>query len=185
MIRLTILIATMPSRKEVFARLLNVLDGQLPMNGCVEILWDDSMDYNRGIKRNKLLARANGDYVVFIDDDDMVCKSYVRLILRAIESNPDAVGISGLITTNGKNPMQWHISKDYKCWHTKDKVYYRTPNHISPIRREIAQKAKFPDIHTAEDYEYSLRVLPLIKTEVKIRGNIYTYAYNSKKNERN
>lgn len=178
---LSILIATMPSRKSLFSRLLNRLDGQIPMNGCVEVLWDDSMDYNIGIKRNKLLERAKGEWVVFIDCDDLVSKDYVKKILEATKKNPDAIGISGWMTTNGKNKRQWHISRDYEKWHTKGRVYLRTNNHISPIRRSIALQAGFPDTTFGEDIEFSNRVKPLIHSEVKIKGNLYYYLYNSKK----
>lgn len=179
--KLSILIATMPSRKECFARLLNRLDSQLPINGSVEILWDDSMEYNIGTKRNKLLERSSGEYVVFIDCDDLVSKDYVRKILLAAKSNPDAIGISGWMTTNGKNKRSWHISKDYGSWYTKGRVYYRTNNHISPIKRTIALQAGFPEISRGEDAVYSERVKTLIKTEVKIKGDLYYYLYNSKK----
>lgn len=181
MISLSILIATMPSRKDSFARLLNRLDSQLPMNGSVEILWDDSMEYNIGVKRNKLLDRANGEYIVYIDDDDMVERDYVRKILIAAKDKPDCIGISGIITTDGKNRMQWHISKQYGSWKKNGRTYLRTPNHISPVRKEIALKARFPEIVSGEDYEYSIRILPLLKSESIAKGNIYHYQFKKNK----
>lgn len=180
-IRLSILIATMPKRKWKFNRVLNILDSQLPMNGCVEILWDDSMQYNIGIKRNKLLERACGDYIVYIDDDDLISKDYVKLILQATEGDPDCIGISGIITTNGKDEKQWHISKEYGTWWEKNGIYYRTPNHISPVKREIAMKIRFPEISYGEDAVYSRNIHPHLKTENIVTSNIYTYKYSNKK----
>lgn len=179
--KLSVLIATMPTRKWKFHRLLNILESQVPMNGCVEILWDDSMEYNIGVKRNKLIQRAVGDYIVFCDDDDLVSNDYTRKILQAMEGNPDCIGISGVITTNGKNEKQWHISKDYGTWYEKNNIYYRTPNHISPVRREIALKIGFPEISFGEDAVYSRNIHPHLHTENKVEGNIYTYKYNSRK----
>lgn len=179
--RLSILIATMPKRKDSFAKLLSSIDAQTPMNGCIEVLWDDSMDYNVGTKRNKLLERATGDYITYVDDDDHVSKNYVSSILKAIETNPDCVGICGVITTNGKNKKKWYISIDYDNWFEKNKIYYRTPNHISPVKREIALKAKFPEVSFSEDYDYSIRLKPLLKTEVKIPHEIYHYDYRKKR----
>jgi len=181
MIKLSILIATMPSRKAKLAMLLSTLDVQTPMSGSIEILWDDSMDFNVGTKRNNLLKRANGAYIVFIDDDDSISNDYVKKILKATESNPDCIGISGIITTNGKDKRQWHISKDYGSWYTKNRIYYRTPNHISPVKRELALQAMFPEISYGEDAEYSKRLLPLLNSEVKVTGNIYHYEYISGK----
>lgn len=179
--KLTILIATMPVRKWKFNRLLNILDAQMPDNGSVEVLWDDSMEYNIGVKRNKLLERAGGDYVVFIDDDDVVSGNYIRKILSATEGNPDCIGISGTITTNGKDEKQWHISKEYGTWYEKNNVYYRTPNHISPVKREIALKIRFPEISFGEDAVYSRNIHPHLVTENIVNGNIYKYKFNSHK----
>jgi len=179
--KLSVLIATMPKRKWKFHRLLNILESQVPMNGCVEILWDDSMDYNIGVKRNKLLERAVGDYIVFIDDDDLISSDYTRKILQAMVGNPDCIGISGVITTNGKDEKQWHISKEYGTWWEKNDVYYRTPNHISPVKREIALKIGFPEIPYGEDAVYSRNIHPQLKTENLVTGNIYTYKFKTKR----
>lgn len=180
-IKLSLLIATMPSRKTKFNRLINKIDGLSPINGTVEVLWDDSMEYNIGIKRNKLLERACGQMVVYIDDDDDISNDYIKKILKATETDPDCIGISGTITTNGKNKKQWHISKDFGSWYERHCIYFRTPNHISPVKRTIALQVKFPEISYGEDAEYSKRILPLLNTEVVITGNIYKYQYNSRK----
>lgn len=178
MIKLSILIATMPIRAHKLANLRQVLDRQLTPE--VEVITDISMNYNIGIKRNKLLGLASGKYIVFQDDDDLIASDYIEKILNAIETEPDCIGISGVITTNGRNEMQWHISKDFKMWHQRGNIYYRTPNHISPVKRELALAAGFPEISFGEDYEYSMRLLPMLKTEVKIPGTLYHYRYESK-----
>lgn len=177
--KLSILIASMPLRKWKLNRLLAILEPQI--RDHVEVIVDTSMDYNIGTKRNKLLDRAKGDYIVFIDDDDLVSENYVDKILTATEGNPDCIGISGTITTNGKNEKQWHISKEYGTWYTKNTVYYRTPNHISPVKREIALKIRFPEISFGEDAVYSRNIHPHLKTENLVTGNIYHYKYRSKK----
>lgn len=180
--KLSILIATMPKRKGQFDDLKLNLDIQIArLEDSVEILWDDSLKYNIGKKRNKLLSRANGEYVVFIDDDDHVAYNYVQLILEAIKEGSDCIGISGIITTNGKNEKHWHISKDYGEWKEENNIYLRTPNHISPVKRELALKAGFPEIERSEDAEYSRRLLPMLNTETKIKGIIYWYKYDNRK----
>lgn len=177
--KLSILIATMPERFSKFQELLDCLENQY-RGDEVEIGWDISLEYNIGTKRNKLLSIANGEYVVFIDDDDAISPDYICKVLTAIETGPDCVGISGTITTNGQNEQQWHISKEYGRWFEQLGVYYRTPNHISPVKRELALRAGFPEIEHGEDYAYSMRLLPLLQTEVKIPGNIYHYKFQNK-----
>lgn len=175
-IKLSILIATMPTRSQQLAELMAVLQPQII--GGIEVITDNSITYNIGTKRNLLLQMAHGEYVVYIDDDDMISHDYVRKILSA--TGADCMGISGKITTNGANEQQWHISKDFGHWFEFGQIYYRTPNHISPVRRELALQAGFPEISHGEDYEYSMRLLPLLKTENKVAGNLYFYKYCTK-----
>lgn len=173
---LSILIATIPKRADMLASLL----ASLRLHSEVEIITEDC-DCVIGSKRNKLLSRATGEYIVFIDDDDEVSPDYIALILEACKSGSDCIGISGTITTNGREETQWHISKEYGAWKTVDGVHLRTPNHISPVRRELALLAGFPPIKFREDYEYSMKLLPLLRTETIVHGNIYHYKYISKK----
>lgn len=178
-IKLSILIATMPVRASKLANLRQVLDRQLTPE--VEVITDISMSYNIGTKRNKLLELASGKYIVFVDDDDLIAFNYVAQILRAIETGPDCIGISGVITTNGTKQMNWHISREYAGWFERKGVYYRTPNHISPVKRELAIQAGFPEKAFGEDYDYSMALLPLLKKEVRIPGILYYYRFQSKK----
>jgi len=39
-----------------------------------------------GAKRNQLLHRAKGDYVAFVDDDDLVSSDYVNKVLSAVST---------------------------------------------------------------------------------------------------
>lgn len=177
-ITLSILIATMPKRQERLNKLLRNLNQQL--NQYVEVIIDDSMDYNIGVKRQSLLEKSKGDYIVYIDDDDQISKDYVEKILEASKSKSDCMAITGVITTNGLYPKKWYISKKYGKWFERNNIYYRTPNHISPVKRTIALQAGFPYISQGEDAEYSNRILPLLKTEVRIEGNLYFYQYRNR-----
>lgn len=186
-VKLSILIATMPSREANLKHLLSILGPQIIGNVPVDLEMNRDMEImgnpmNIGRKRNEMLKDCRGEYIVFIDDDDEISSNYVSLILDACKSGADCIGISGIITTNGLDKRQWHISKEYGHWHTApDGTYLRTPNHISPVKRELALQAGFPEIAFGEDAEYSRRLLPLLKTEVKIEQNIYHYKYVSQK----
>lgn len=180
--KLSILICTTLSRERVIRSLLRNLNHQIKKYPTeVELLINGHETDNVGKKRNDLLLRAKGDYVVAVDSDDEVSRDYVKLILKAIKEGSDCIGISGTITTNGKDERQWHISKDYGAWYTKGRVYMRTPNHISPVKRELALKVMFPEISYGEDAVFSRNIHPLLKTETKIKGNIYKYKFNSNK----
>ena len=172
--RLSILTATMHERNGIFRNIAKVLKAQSTPE--VEMLAIcDNGELSVGAKRNQLLEAAKGDYVCFVDDDDMISPFYTFGILSAIKDNPDCVGIEGIITSNGVGPKKFVHSVQYVDWFEKDDVYYRCPNHLNPIKREIALDTKFPEIYCGEDRDFSYRLAGKLKTEVYIKGPIYFY----------
>lgn len=184
---LSILIPTMPSREKLFNKLYSDLAYQIHNiphgDDLVEILEDNDMSVNIGTKRNRMLKKAAGTFVVFIDDDDTVAPYYIRKILDAIEQNPhiDCIGMRGKVSFDGGEPKPWSISITHKEWYEKDGVYYRTPNHISPVRTDIASKVGFPNIAFGEDAEYSRNIYPLLKHEYYIDSDMYHYKFITNK----
>jgi glycosyltransferase involved in cell wall biosynthesis len=149
----------------------------------VEILTDiDNREATTGEKRNRLIERARGKYIVFFDDDDIATPEYLPLILKAIESDPDVIPINGWITTNKLNPIYWDMGLSFG-YGTKTvngiMVYERFPNHIAPMKRELILPYKFKDITIGEDYEWAKRLNDdkVFKTECRITTPIYHYKY--------
>lgn len=177
--KLSILICSIFSRKNFLDRLLNVLEKQ--KTDDVEILVNSDFSIKKiGEKRNELLDMAQGDYLCFIDDDDLVSDDYISSILDAIKDGPDCVGIEGIMTTNGQNPKKFIHSLRYSKWYEKNGVYLRCPNHLSPIKSSIAKTVRFPEISHGEDKIYSEKIYSLLKKETYIDRPIYYYLYNSK-----
>jgi glycosyltransferase involved in cell wall biosynthesis len=176
------------SRKDDFLRrLLENLEKQTGHPDVEVIICTDKGKATTGEKRNQLLRAAQGDYIAFVDDDDLVAPNYVDLILDAIQTNPDVVGMNLIMTVNGKKAERSYHSLDYKTWFDVPdptfpghRVYFRNPNHLNPVKREIALAVGFPDITEAEDKAYSKGIQPLLKTEVKIDQPIYYYLFRSK-----
>ena len=175
--KLSILICHLHSRSKSIEKLLSVLKPQLVDE--VEILVEsDGGQLSTGAKRNKLLKRAIGDYIAFVDDDDLVNEDYVSKILKAVKSNPDCCSLQGEISMTQNDKRIKRIFKhsiQYDHWFEKDKIYYRCPNHLNAIKRELALQIKFPDKDTGEDRDFSTRIFPLLKTEEHIDGTIYFY----------
>lgn len=182
MIKLSILICTVPNRKKELDRLLKVLEVQMVPE--VEVLtFSDNFEWSIGEKRNELVKDASGEYVAFIDDDDLVSYDYISSILKATKDNPDVIGITGIITTNGKNPKKFIHSATVKEWCEKDGIYYRCPNHLNPVKRSLAIQVPFPSKCYGEDKDYSLKLLPLLNTEIEINHPIYFYLFDDTKSE--
>lgn len=179
---LSILIAGLEKRLPLLNKLHSHIFNQIyALNklGNIEILLNiDNKEQTTGAKRNELLIRAKGKYIVFIDDDDWVSDWYVEEILAAAESDADCFAISGLYTVDGKNPIEWRISKYYEnetLWENKKPVYLRKTNHITPVKRILALINGFPDKSNAEDKWYSDNLNPLLKSEYKIEKPMYHY----------
>jgi len=184
---LSILICTLPARANMFHSLLETIHSQIQGTGPkafqeIEIISDRNRFNTVGYKRDQLLRQSTGNFIVYIDDDDRILDGYIHDIYHGIKNNPDVdcIGISGYMTTNGQDRRDWHISREYGSWFEQDKVYYRTPNHISPVKGAIAKQVGFKDQNFSEDYEYSMGILPMLHKEFKINRQLYHYNYNSK-----
>lgn len=184
--KLSILIRSLFIRDAEVKNLLSNLYTQIVKGNYyfdVEVLVNrDNKEITSGAKANLLLNQAQGKYIVFIDDDDDVSDDYIQLILEAIESDADCIGTKGTYSINGGGQTEWELSKDY---HDHDSYingklfFFRRTNHISPVKRELALQAMFPDKSNAEDKAYSEKLHKLLKTEVKIDKQIYHYKYST------
>lgn len=168
---LSLLVCHLPERAKLFAPLLAELVRQIGVcnRGDVELFVDSGFG-TTGEKRNRLLSRANGNYIAFIDDDDWVVSDYCLRILRAFHSDPEAdcLPLRGVMTRNGANPKPFEHDLKHTEWWQDERAYYRPPNHLNPVRRSLAVAAGFPDITRGEDREYSMRLLPMLKKQGRL-----------------
>jgi hypothetical protein len=155
----------------------SLIDPQM-QEGVEFLIDEDNREKTIGTKRNCLLDKAEGDYIVFVDDDDIVPGYYVSQIIAALKTRPDVVGINGIITVCDRNPKPFIHTMECERWHEKDGVYYRCPNHWNPVKRGLALQAGFPPINYGEDHAYSDALYPLLQTEVKINAPMYYYLSN-------
>lgn len=184
---LAILLPTLPEpkRESMLCTLLRHINSQIGDRAVFVFVDPRGRNMTIGQKRMEMLQSVNTDYVVFIDDDDWVTHNYVELVYNAIQSNPDVVGMRGLITIDNGRPENWIISTKYKEWASDvdGYKYVRYPNHLSPIKREHALRAGFEAIRHAEDHKYSMRLkeLGVLETQAFINEEIYTYKYITRK----
>jgi hypothetical protein len=161
---LSILIPTLESRGRQFAALHEALASQIALGRLeteVEVLsLCDRGERPTGGKRNALLDRAAGDFVVFVDDDDTVSDDYVVRVCDAIRrrSDVDCVGITGMITFRGGHPRKFIHSLRYSDYSSAGGVYTRPPYHLNPMRRAIAAAYRFREVYYSEDIDWALRI---------------------------
>jgi len=199
--KLSILIATTKSRVSMFEELLHEFDRQLieqsktmrsfgtALNDLITrtteqvelIALSDNKEISIGAKRQKLLELAQGDFVVFFDDDDQPSPDYVSMILDAITPDVDCVGMNVYMTTNGKNPQRCCHSLRYKQWanNVDGWDYVRNITHFNPVRRDVALKVGFKDLRFGEDKLYSDGVSALLRNEAYITEPLFHYRYKT------
>lgn len=180
--KLSILIPTLPGREHHLNSLLANINLQ-KRNYSLEVLIDDrGREIPTGTKRNDLISRSNAEYIWFIDDDDSIHYNAIELVFNALSNNPDVVTFNGFMTTNGRRKERFliRLGSDYK---KMAGIYYRYPNHICPMKRELIKDVKFPNIYHGEDYQWATAIHDkgILQTQEVITEEIYHYKYVTNK----
>lgn len=180
-ILLSLCICSIFTRKAYLDRLLAVLTPQL--GDRVELLLAiDAGQSSIGAKRQRLLEQARGDFVVSIDDDDLVSPDYIRAILGAIHRRPAADCITYLSKRYCDGAFEADCS--YSLTNPTNtgfiyidgfKTYLRFPYHVTPVRRELALQVGFQSLDFREDTDFAERLRPLLQTEEHIAEFLYFY----------
>lgn len=190
MIDLSILVCSVHTRINTFLpKIQEQLFGQYgqlsePDQERVEIIiLTDNKKMMLGHKRNKMVELAQGKYIVFVDDDDRIADDYITQLLKATESDADSIVFQAEVSLNGEPPRICYYSKDVRRDYNHRDGYYRIPNHICCIKREVSLKSSFPNVLYGEDAGYGKVLLPFLKTEHKIDKVLYYYDYNAETTE--
>lgn len=185
MIKLSILIpSTHTRRKNFLPSILEQVYGQyesLPkeQQEQVEILTlIDNKKQMLGDKRNVMVDMAQGQYIQFIDDDDRIEPDFISTLLHYIDEDKDVITFQVSVSINNNTPKIAYYSKEYKKDYNTTKAYYRIPNHICCVKKEVSLKSSFPSLKYAEDQAYAKLLLPHIKSETIIDRVLYHYDYN-------
>ena len=180
---LSILIATLDSRRSRFERLYTKLRLQIlsfGLHGRIEIFSNrDGGQKTIGQKRNELVAIARGDYVAFIDDDDDCSPDYVARLASACAEGRDCVGIVGKVMWHGRWTPFVHSLRYKRYERLKDGTFTRPPNHLNAIKRVISATHPFTKKNYGEDTDQCMSMVAAgaLKTEAFAAGSaIYYYS---------
>ena len=179
---LSILILTLPTRIDSYSNLIKSLNKQVVENNLVHrvqiLSICDSKEISVGKKRNILLKESIGKYVCFIDDDDIVSPNYLIKLLEGINSNADVITFCGDYVEHNKH-KPFSISMIHRGNYNHPNIFYRLPNHLCPVKREIALMSLFTDKNFGEDSDYSERINTHLTNEFHISDKLYFYMYDS------
>jgi glycosyltransferase involved in cell wall biosynthesis len=179
---LSILILTLPTRIDSYANLIKMLNKQVIENNFIDkvqiLTLCDTKEISVGEKRNILLNKSAGRYVCFIDDDDEIAPNYLIKIISALSSNADVITFCGEYVENAiRTPFS--ISMVHRGNYNHPNIFYRLPNHLCPVKREIALSCQFTNKNFGEDSDYADKINIYLKNEFHIQDKLYFYMYNS------
>lgn len=175
----SILVMTVPGREQKLASLLSVLEPQATRE--VEILvLRDNIRRSIGTKRNALVSIANGEYVSFVDDDDMVDDRYVYRIGEALADRPDVVCFNAWVTGCPGPDRIAKFSNSYELDENYGDEYRRLPNHLCVWKKSLV--LPYADQSRTEDAEWAHRMKRsgAAKTSVEVPAILYHYRYDQK-----
>ena len=188
--KLSILIPTVHNRRNTFLpRILEQVYSQYDKlteqeQKEVEILvLMDNKTIMLGDKRNLMIDQAQGEYVVFVDDDDRLSEDYIKSILDATRQNSDVITFKAEVTLNGDTPKLCYYSIEYTRDFNDKEAYYKIPNHICEVKKNIAEIVEFPSVLYGEDSGYSKKLKQFLKTETNIDKTLYYYDFNTETTE--
>lgn len=177
----TILVATLGQRQERFQRLLTYLLPQVEnAAGRVNVLayWNNGERPLADI-RQALVEEANGTFVSFVDDDDLVSPTYVTRILPLLNHDIDYVGFRLQCYVDGSPLKPTYHSLRYDQWYDDERGFYRDVSHLNPVRRELALKADFRRTEPPEDVAWADQLRGILKTERFVDDVMYSYYSSS------
>jgi len=198
----SILIAGIPERYHTLQPLLySLLEQQsVARMNDVELLYlMDTKKRSVGAKRNALLGMARGEYLSFIDDDDMVADDYVRRVHDAIvacRKRPEVTDVicfpqkatliqEGVVHNSTYSLAHWKREPRRVLEPTADPRVFNwsgPPAHTMVWRADIVSGLKFPDKQFGEDADWVDEACAHAETEMQLEGEpLYFYNFDSKK----
>jgi glycosyltransferase involved in cell wall biosynthesis len=169
----SILIPTMKSREHLFLQVLLEVQRQINeiKTAKIEVLYEsDNGELTLGAKRNLLISRATGKYCCFVDDDDVISRSYLKTFLPMLQDDYDCASFVGAHYYVGNFTKFFYHSLDVKEWYETDDRFWRSPSPLNMIKTDICRAVPYADIRNTEDHEFSKRLIEsgILKKEYKI-----------------
>ena len=181
MIKLSILIPTVPSRLELFYVIImkEILRQIEPYKNEIELIsLFDNKKRSIGKKRQEMINIAQGEYIVFIDDDDRISEDYISQIMSKLYENPttDCVVFDSICRVNGGINKLCKYGIEFEYGDINDGLEWRgKPAHTMVYASHIAKKHQYTDMGSGEDYDWVRRAYLDITNQTRIDKVLYYY----------
>ena len=188
----SILIPTTAAREDRFLDLLGVLlpqaEARLGAGYMIEVVALRNCGGlslpELGQLRQALLEDARGEFLSFVDDDDMVEQDFIPAVLEAIGTAPvppDYVAFRHAYYEGGqRDPRPVITGLQHGGWADTPVAMYRPVTHINPVRAELARNAGFHSTEGPEDYPYDVALSELLRgrPQAEVQRVLYHYRHN-------
>ncbi len=138
----------------------------------------DNGELTSGQKRSLLTKAASGQYVCFIDDDDILSVDYVRQLYDASIKNPDVITFNLKMIRNGYERETWHFGLHPNL----RAAGLMCVNHLCAWRKDLALQVNWdPLLGNSDDRLWfePLYYKGVINTQYHINKVLYHYLYES------
>ncbi|WEG13390.1 glycosyltransferase family 2 protein [Pullulanibacillus sp. KACC 23026] len=144
------------------------------------ILVTRQVNSNASIARNRGIDMANGDYILFLDSDDILYKSAIEILVHKIKTTDSDLILGNFVLTDSKGEVihNYSISRDYK--YSGDKFDYLgcVPNPSNKLfKLEIIKNHSiyFGNVRIGQDLNFFLKYMLFCKKIQTVNANIYMW----------
>lgn len=143
----------------------------------IEFIMDHDNDWTSiGRKWQRMVQRARGEYIMRVDDDDVVHPQLLPLVWEHLDGENDCVtfNVAALPDKTGSSVCRINPAFDTLSeWEEDEAVQYRSWSHLCPTRRDLFVGVDFPNKSLGEDEHVMDQIRPKLKTYHVIPQTLY------------
>jgi glycosyltransferase involved in cell wall biosynthesis len=125
-----------------------------------------------------MINLSQGEYIVFIDDDDRISEDYISQIMKKLAENPDTdcVVFDSICRVNGGLEKLCKYGIEFEYGDINNGLEWRgKPAHTMVYSSNIVKKHQYTDMGRGEDCEWVKRACLDIKNQTRIDKVLYYY----------
>lgn len=168
-------VTNLPHREIELTRIKGIIERQIKPYNDIELIVNTD-EVKVGEKRQRCLEMAQGEYINFIDDDDLIAHDYVETIYPLLDG-VDYVGFKLQMYQDGVKQKPTAHSLRHKTWSEDEKGYYRGVTHLNPLKTELAKQSTFRG-SDGEDKRWAETITA--KTQHYIGRFMYFYFFSTR-----
>lgn len=134
----------------------------------------------QGVARNVALDKCKGEYIAFVDSDDLIKPNMIETMVSAIERNNTDIALCGIAVNNGVKLHDKPIFSKEVCWNTEQLMKkYVTTSYVftgpcnKVYKKTLFDNIRFPEFRANEDAYIMHSLLGRCKKAVHIGECMY------------